>query len=520
MSSHRRPLGARLSGRLVVGSVLLFAATHLVAAPPESTQLDELVARQAVASYGLFRELLALPNDAHFPERHLRPNLAYMREAFERRGFEVVELETEGFPLLLAERSAADATNSVLVYLQIDGQPADPTRWRQDDPWVPVLKRSVGSSWQEISWDRLGADGVDPDWRIFARSASDAKGPVAMFLTALDALEAADFEQLFDLKIIMDFEEELGSPNLPAAVERHRERLEADALVIFDGPMHYSNRPSLTFGARGIATIELVVFGPRTPQHSGHFGNYAPNPALGLARLLASMKDGDGRVTIPGYYDGIELDDATRAVLAEVPDDEQEIRRWIGIAEADRVAPTYQEAIQYPSLNVRGMSSGWVGEQVRTIVPSFAVAEIDVRLTPESDPQRLVSLIRDHVVSQGFHLVDSEPTEEERSTYARLARFTYEISYEAFRTPFDSPVGGWLRRALVRAFDEEPVRKRMSGGSIPISPFVTTLGIPAVTVPTVNSDNNQHSPNENLRVGNYLDGIKTYLAVLTEPFDE
>lgn len=408
---------------------------------------------------------------------------------------------------------------TLLVYLQLDGQPVDPSRWQQADAWTPVLKERRGEEWVEIPWERLESGAIDPEWRIFARSASDAKGPVAMFLTALDAMAAGGFAQQFDIKVIMDFEEELGSPHLPAAVGVHRQALAADSLVIFDGPMHYTNRPSLTFGARGIATIELVVFGPREPQHSGHFGNYAPNPAQRLARLLASMKDDEGRVTIPGFYDGVDLDAETRAILAGVPDDEAEIRRRIGIARPDAVAPTYQEALQYPSLNVRGMASGWVGEQVRTIVPSDAVAEIDVRLTPESDPERLLGLIRDHVRQAGYHLVEGDPTDEERLSEPRLARFTSTVSYAAFRTPFDSPVGRWLTAALLRAFDEEPVRKRMSGGSIPISPFVTTLGIPAVTVPTVNSDNNQHSPNENLRLGNFRDGIKTYLAILTESYE-
>ena len=442
-----------------------------------------------------------------------------METAFGARGFATRRLDTTGFPLLLAERRVDEAPATVLVYLQIDGQPVDPSRWRQPDAWAPVLKQRSADGWEPIEWDRLSGT-VDPEWRVFARSASDAKGPVAMFLRALDIFDAGGFEQLFDLKVIMDFEEELGSPHLPAAVGQHREALDADMLVIFDGPRHYSNRPSLTFGARGIATIELRVFGPRAPQHSGHFGNYAPNPALRLAQLLASMKDDAGRVVIPGYYDGVELDEATRAVLALVPDDEAELRAKIGVAGSDAVAPTYQESIQYPSLNIRGLSSGWVGEQARTLGPSSAVAEIDVRLTPESDAERLIGLIRDHVVERGYHLVEGEPTEAERQSHDRLAAFDYEVSYAAFRTPYESRIGRWLVAAMERAFGEPPVRKRMSGGSIPISPFVTTLGIPAVTVPTVNSDNNQHSPNENLRIGNYLDGIRTFLAVLTEPIPD
>ena len=382
-----------------------------------------------------------------------------------------------------------------------------------------MLKEYDQGEWKTIPWERLQGE-VNRNWRIFARSASDAKGPVGMFLTALDAFKDEGFEQLYNMKVIMDFEEELGSPHLPAAVEQHREALAADMLIIYDGPRHPSNQPSLTFGARGIATVTLTVFGPRVPQHSGHFGNYVPNPAIRLAQLIGSMEDENGRVTLPGFYDGIELDEETKSILAQVPDDEQAIRQSIGIAKAESVAPTYQEAIQYPSLNIRGMNSAWVGDKVRTIIPATATAEIDIRIVPESDPERLIGLVRDHVENKGYHLIKGDaPTDEERAAHARLASLDYSIAYQAFRTPYNSEVGLWLDSAMQRAFGKAPIKKRMSGGSIPISPFITTLGVPAVTVPTVNSDNNQHSPNENIRIGNYIDGITTFLSIMTEPFE-
>jgi acetylornithine deacetylase/succinyl-diaminopimelate desuccinylase-like protein len=238
-----------------------------------------------------------------------------------------------------------------------------------------------------------------------------------------------------------------------------------------------------------------------------------------LAQLLATMKDADGRVTIPGFYDGVVIDSATRAILAAVPDDTATLHRELGIASPDRgVAPSVQLALQYPSLNVRGLKSADVGAQARTVVPPDAVAEVDVRLVKESDPARLLELVRAHIAAQGYHVISGrEPTEDERARYPRIARYDSNISYLAFRTELDSELGVWLRRAMVRRFGREPVMLRTSGGSIPISPFVTTLGIPAVSVGTVNPDNNQHSPNENLRVGDYLRGIATVLAVLTEP---
>lgn len=496
---------------------ILLLAAPLSAQVPDQEILDALTAQYVPASYELLYDLLHIPNDALYPS-HVEPNVVWMEEAFQQRGFETTRLATPTQPLLLAERAVTNPTRTVLIYLQIDGQPVDTSAWFQDSPYDPVLKEQVADQWITLPWERLSTT-VDPDWRVFARSASDAKGPVAMFLTALDAFDGEGFDQTYTLKVIMDFEEELGSPSLPDAVERYREALAADMLLIYDGPRHVSNEPTLTFGARGIATITLTIFGPRVPQHSGHYGNYAPNPALRLAQLLASMKDDAGRVTIPGYYDGVALDDATRAILAQVPDDETAIRNKLGIADIDQVAETYQASIQYPSLNIRGLGSGWIGAETRTIIPSTATAEIDVRLVPESDPERLIGLIRQHIAKQGYHFVDGTPTDAERQQHSRLVAFTSAISYGAFRTPYDADVGIWLNAAMQRAFGHAPIRIRMAGGSIPIEPFISTLGIPAVLVPTVNPDNNQHSPNENLRLGNYHEGVKTYLSILTQPFE-
>lgn len=478
--------------------------------------LDALALRHARATFDEFRKMLALPNDAHYPE-DIEKNVQWCEAAFPRRGFSTQRLATATVPLLLAERKSTQAgARTVLAYLQMDGQPVEPKFWHQESPWKAVLKKQVeGEGWVEIPWESLQGE-LDPDWRIFARAASDAKGPVMIFLAAMDALAELGEELPYHLKVIIDFEEELGSPQLPKAVETYREALAAEALVIFDGPPHISNEPTLSFGARGIADVTLTVFGPPFPQHSGHYGNYCPNPALRLAQLLAGMKDEYGRVTIPGFYDGIAIDDKAKAEMARVPDDEQYIKSKLGIAAADRVGGSYQEALQYPSINIRGMASGWVGEEARTIIPSSATAEIDVRLVLESDPERLIGLIKQYVEEQGYLVLDRQPTSRERLTHDRICRFDYSVSYKAFRTEFESPAGQWLTRAMTKAHGKAPIMIRTAGGSIPISPFVTTLGIPAVAVPTVNPDNNQHSPNENIRVGNYVEGIKTMLAVFRE----
>ncbi|MFW6192190.1 MAG: M20/M25/M40 family metallo-hydrolase [Gemmatimonadota bacterium] len=516
------PLPAPDSSVLRAATLLLSLAVISLPAPVEAQQLSPAEIERGVESarpdaFALYRELLALPNVASDAEA-IDLLVGWLEGAFDERGFDTERLPTGGRPLLFAERRIPDADRTVLVYLQADGQPVDPSAWDQESPWVPVLKeRTPEGAWRPIPWERREVERPDPDWRIFARSASDSKGPIAQFLTALSVAEDTGVRPDFDLKVIVDTEEETGSPHLPAAVERFGNRLAADMLVIFDGPPHTSGRPTLKFGARGIALATLTTYGPRSPQHSGHYGNWIPNPAFQLSELLASLKDDAGRVRIPGWYDGISLDEETRRILEAVPDDEAGLRRQFGLAATDSVAGSLQEAVQYPSLNVRGMRAGWVGEEARTIVPATAVAEIDVRLVVESDPDRLIGLLREHVRDRGYRVLDRPPTEEERLEHPRIATLESTVLYGAFRTPFESEPGRWLARALVHLRGEEPVRIRTSGGSIPISPFVRTLGVPAVSVPTVNPDNNQHSPNENLLVGHFLDGIETMLAVLAEP---
>jgi acetylornithine deacetylase/succinyl-diaminopimelate desuccinylase-like protein len=500
----------------VLAAAALAVAVPASAQRPAPERIHQAVREQAPQAFSLFRDLLRLPNDAHHPDDIARL-LQWLDSAFAERGFRTSRIPTAGSDLLLAEREVPNATRTVLVYLQADGQPVDPSKWEQESPYQPVLKRrTAGGTWEIIPWERLHGE-RDEEWRVFARSASDSKGPIAQFLSALDVLSRLGAAPNYNLKVIVDTEEEMGSPNLPAAVHQFRDRLAADMLVIFDGPPHVSGKPTLKFGARGIARFTLTTFGPRVPQHSGHYGNFAPNPALRLAQILASMKDEHGRVIIPGWYDGVELDNATRAILARVPDDEQQILRDLGIAARDSVGASLQEAVQYPSLNVRGLRSGWVGDEARTIVPADATAEVDIRLVKESDGERLLGLVRRHIEQLGYHLVQGEPTEEQRQRYPRLASFRGGVSYAAFRTEFDSEPGRWLIGALRHLHGADPILIRTSGGSIPISPFVETLGIPAVSVPTVNPDNNQHSPNENLRVGSFVDGIATMLAVLTEP---
>jgi acetylornithine deacetylase/succinyl-diaminopimelate desuccinylase-like protein len=300
--------------------------------------------------------------------------------------------------------------------MHLDGQPVVDREWAQPSPWKPVVKKKDPSgNWQIVNTDFLFQQKLDPELRVFARASSDDKAPIMMFLAAFDGLREARLDPAINVKVLLDSEEEKGSPSIPSVVSSNKDLLKTDAIVIHDGPRHQSERPTLIFGNRGATRVTLTVFGPKQPLHSGHFGNYVPNPAMRLARLLASMKDDDGRVTVPGYYDRIKLTDAEKKILADTGDDEAAIRKRTGIKTAELVGGNLQEAIQYPSLNVRGMAAASVGDKASNIIPHQAIAEFDLRTTPEAPPEYLFGLLKVHIEKQGYHLVAGPPTDDAAS---------------------------------------------------------------------------------------------------------
>ena len=477
----------------------------------------ELISKtEGLNSIEVFCEFLSIPNDGKNKDEIFQ-NIQWSKVQLESFDFNINLLKTSSLPLVLAEKIIDRKLPTIVFYMHLDGQSVDISKWDQKSPWTPVLKKFDGKNWNEVDWEMLNIK-ENEDLRIFARSTSDDKGPFMMFLTSLKILEIYNKKPAYNIKLILDFEEERSSPGLPEAVEKYKDQLIADLLIILDGPMHSSKKPTLVFGNRGIATITLKVYGPKTPQHSGHYGNFIPNPALRLSQILSSMKSEDGRVIIPGFYDGINITDQVKSIFKNIPSEEELIRNRTKINSVDKVAESYQESLQYPSLNIRGLQSGWVGSQVRTIIPSTAQAEIDVRLVLESDPLRLVNLIENHIKSLGYKILNDEPNDNQRLSNNKLVKMTYKISYPAFRTPINAKEGKWLKNILFNNFKVNPVLIRTSGGSVPISPFVNNLGIPAIGIPTVNLDNNQHSPNENIRLGNYFNGIETFVSLLLEPF--
>ncbi|MGW9685608.1 M20/M25/M40 family metallo-hydrolase [Flagellimonas sp. 2504JD1-5] len=464
------------------------------------------------------RDFIAIPNDA-LKADDIDDNILWLKRKFGERGFNTAVLETENLPLFFAALPMEDSKPTMLIYMHFDGQSVDPSKWNQPNPYQTVLKAPEGDSFKTISFDELGDD-INYDWRLFGRSTSDDKGPIVMFLNAIDLLKKDGKEIPFNIKVILDGEEEKSSKPLPKAVKQYRELLQADFLVIADGPVHPSENPTVVYGCRGITTMTLTTYGPIKPQHSGHYGNYAPNPGFQLAQLLATMKDSDGRVTIPGYYDGISFDESITEVLKSVPDSDQAIAEKLQFKSSEKVGGFYQEALQFPSLNIRGLGSGWIGPKRRTIVPESATAELDLRLVPESDGHRLKQLVKNHITKQGYHVLDHVPSKEERMSFDKIVTVQEGSVTDAFRTDLDNAYGKFLIETLQNSFGKDVVRIRIMGGTVPISPFINELKVPAFIVPMVNPDNNQHSPNENLKIVQLAYGIKALYAILSSKMVE
>ncbi len=294
----------------------------------------------------------------------------------------------------------------------------------------------------------------------------------------------------------------------------HRELLGGDLLVLADGPVDQSGRQLVFFGNRGLVDVTITVYGPVRSLHSGHYGNWAPNPAQRLAALLASMKNAQGHVLIEGFYDDVTpLSEIEHRAIAEAPSNEAMLLDEFGLAESEGGGKRLVELIHQPSLNIDGLTSGWVGAQSKTIIPERATASLDLRLVKDVRPERQFGRVLAHIRKQGYFVTSQEPTAEERRKYSRIARVTMGPSYPAARTSMDLPVSRALVRVLNEAVEGTVVQLPTLGGSGPMYIF-ENLQVPFVGVPMVNYDNNQHGPNENLRLGNLWRGIEIYAAIL------
>jgi acetylornithine deacetylase/succinyl-diaminopimelate desuccinylase-like protein len=477
---------------IAIGQALLFCAS-IAAAQTNPAALSARKWRETHEQAILreFTDLLAIPNIAS-DSPNIRRNAAAVQLTFDKRGVKTRLLNAPGAPpAVYGEILQPGAARSVVFYAHYDGQPLDPKEWATP-PWQPVISGG----------------------RIYARSASDDKAPIVALATALDALRAANIPMRSNVKFVFEGEEEAGSPHFQEILAANRDLLRADAWLICDGPVHQSRHQQIVFGARGETDLEVTIYGPKHELHSGHYGNWAPNPAMMLARVLASMKDENGRVLVDHFYDGIEpLSETEKQAIAEAPEIDSELKREFELGRTEGGGKRLVELLNYPSLNIRGMTSARAGEKASNVIPATATASIDMRLVKGISPEQAQSRLIEHIRKQGYFVVDHDPDADTRMSHAKVAKVVIQGGYPAERTSMDLPISREVLR-IAESVRAPVVKLPTMGGSVPLYVITKTLGSPTITVPIANHDNNQHSANENLRIENLWDGIELMAGLM------
>jgi acetylornithine deacetylase/succinyl-diaminopimelate desuccinylase-like protein len=466
-----------------------------------------------------FSEFLLLPNIATDPVG-LQKNAAFIMTMMEKRGIKKVQLlhaTTAGAPpAVYGEVMVAGAKQTLIFYAHYDGQPVNPTQWAKGlEPFYPKLFSSaIDKAGSHIPFP---TDGIyNNEWRIYARGASDDKAGVAAILNAYDAVYKSGLAFGCNIKFFFEGEEEAGSPHLNEILEKHKALLPSDLWIICDSPVHQSGKKQIVLGVRGATNLDLTVYASKRPLHSGHYGNWAPNPAMMLAKLLASMKDENGKVTIKRFYDDVTpLSPSERKALNEVPTVDEQMKQELGISNVEMQGITLSEAINLPSLNINGIQSGNVGKMASNQIPTFATAVIDLRLVMGNDWKRQQQKVIDHIQAQGYHVTASEPTDEERKKYAKIIKVVAaQGGMNAQRTSIDLPIIQKVIEAVKLTTHEPIVMQPTMGGSVPLYLFEKYLDAKTVTIPIANHDNNQHAENENIRLKNFFEGIETMAALM------
>jgi acetylornithine deacetylase/succinyl-diaminopimelate desuccinylase-like protein len=500
---------------LIILSLLLAASCREASGPESAAPAESATIAAAEPGLAELADFLAIPNVAS-DTANIRRNAERLAGMMRERGIDVRLLEEQGAPpVVYGELSVPGAKRTLLVYAHYDGQPVEPDRWASD-PWTPVLRAGrLEDAAAIVPLDRLPAGPEGDEWRLYGRGASDDKGTIVAFLAALDRLKTGGTALSVNVKMLFEGEEEGGSPHLGAVLRAHTDLFRADGMILCDGPVHQTRRPQVVFGARGVMGLEMTVYGPNHALHSGHYGNWAPNPAAQLAGILALLRDGEGTILVPGFYDDVRpLNEPDREALAAIPRVEAELLREFDLAWSEGQGLRLEELIMRPALNVRGLASGAVGDKAANAVPSEARASIDFRLVADQKPARVRELVEAHFKSLGWTVVHEAPDPETKRRVPRLVRLEWEGGYPAYRAPLDAPFSRALVRALGPATGGMLVVMPALGGSIPMELFDRVLGVPIALFPIANHDNNQHGPNENLRIRNLREGIAMHAALL------
>jgi acetylornithine deacetylase/succinyl-diaminopimelate desuccinylase-like protein len=458
--------------------------------------------------------LVALPNVAG-NDGDMRRNAEHLAGLFKRRGFSVETVGGPGSPVVFASLDVPKPAGTLTFYIHYDGQPVEASQWTRCQPFAPCLWSSAGAVAPDPARTRF-----DPEWRLYGRSASDDKGPIVALLNAVDALKAGGAGPTWNVRVVLDGEEEAGSANFRRFAEARPQALRTDLAITLDGPRHPSGRPTVYFGVRGGAGVTITVYGAAGDLHSGNYGNWAPDPSMALAKLLATMKDDQGRVTIQDFYRDVRpLTVAERQALAEAPDVEAVLARDFGVARPERPDTRLEVKLNEPTLSILVMESGGgLAVPGRSAIPATATARLEVRMVKDLVPETQNTLIADHVRRQGYFVVTGrDPSPEERRMHPKLARVDPRgRGSAASRVSMDDPRSQAVVAALTRG-GVPPVRLPTLGGGLPFGTFSDHYGMPTVGVSIVNFDNNQHGPDENLRLQNLWEGIEMLASLMTMP---
>ena len=492
----------------------LFAITavaSIVAAPSADViKVREWRAKNERAILAELIQLVSLPNVAS-NRADIAKNADLLTAMFEKRGFSVSRWETKGSPIVFAQRDAANARGSVVFYFHYDGQPSDPKEWTLGAPYSPAA-----FSGKTVVNLAATTGPVDPNVRIYGRSTADDKGPIVAFLAAIDGLIASKASIPWTIKVVLDGEEEGGSPNFTAAMKERTTMVGGDIAIIVDSPRHPSGLPTVFYGSRGGASAVIKVYGANGDLHSGNYGNFVTDPTMALAKLLASMKDDQGNVVIKNFYDGIVPLTATeRRAVDEIPNVDGKLLEEFGLARQEHPDSRIELQHNRPTLSVLGIESGNVYTGTRSAIPGSASARIEMRLVNGLNAATQLDRLVAHVREQGFHVIDQEPDLPTRRKYPLIARITRSAGgYGVAKASMDDPQTIMAANAI-RALDQRLVQMPTIGGSLPFSTFSETLKLPSIGLAVVNFDNNQHAANENIRVGHFWEAIDIFAALVT-----
>lgn len=505
--------------KIIFMSVALCCTHFLLAQSPAVLKIRQYRQANEHAIISEFVSFLKLPNIVG-DSIGIYKNAVFIMDAMKKRGVTNIQLLTpasnKAVPAVYGEVITPGATQTIIFYAHYDGQPVNAAQWAKGlSPFEPkLLSNSLEQNGSFIEFPTADKS-FDPQWRIYGRSASDDKAGVMVILNAYDAIVKTGMKPAVNIKFFFEGEEEKGSDFLHEILQQYKSLLQSDLWLICDGPVHQSGKKQVVFGVRGDTRVDITVYGSKRPLHSGHYGNWAPNPAMMLVQLLTSMRDKDGNITIKDFYaDVIPLSEMEKKALEAIPPVDEQMKKELGFNKREMKDNNLVQSIGLPSLNINGINSANVGKNASNVIPTTATAVLDLRLVAGNDWKKQQQRVVEHVRSQGYYITTAEPTEEERSRYDKIAKIELKSGYNAQKTSMDLPIAKKIIAAVQSTTTESIVLMPTAGGSLPLFLFEQYLNAKTISVPIANHDNNQHAENENIRLLNFWNGIETMAALM------